>query len=67
MSKIGLLSVAFLLLAGLVSFAGADVNGTLGANTSQDYKVNLQEGAYTMEFAAPGLSWLANVTYISYG
>lgn len=64
MNKIMLFTVACLL--GIFMLAGADVNGSLGANATQDYKVNLQEGAYTVVFAAPGTAWQANVTYMSY-
>jgi len=61
MKRMGFLITVCLL--GMIVLAGADVNGTLGANATQDY--NLQEGAYTVEFAAPGVGWLANVTYLS--
>jgi hypothetical protein len=65
MKKTGVLAMACLLLLGVFALAGADVNGSLGANATQDYKVNLQEGTYTVVFAAPGTGWLANVTYMS--
>jgi len=64
MNRMRLLAVACLLLLGVFALAGADVYGSLGANSTQEYKVNLQDGAYTVEFAAPGANWQANVTYI---
>jgi hypothetical protein len=67
MKKTGFLVMVCLLLVGVFAMAGADVSGSLGANSMQEYKVNLQAGAYTVEFAAPGSGWLANVTYLSYG
>jgi hypothetical protein len=66
MKRIGLLIVLCLLFLGIFASAGADIYGSLGANSTQDYKVNLQDGAYTVEFAAPDANWQANVTYICY-
>jgi hypothetical protein len=64
MKRIGLLVMAALLLMGTLMAAQADIYNSLGANTTQEYKVKLQEGTYTVEFAAPGTGWQADVTYI---
>jgi len=63
MNKYILIALGLLVMA-LSSMAAADVSGTLAANTTQDFTVNLADGTYTADFGAPSKGWTANITYI---